>query len=207
VVDTTGSVGLALQIAPDITVSSASYSVFGPNGYTTSGTVPVGSNSNVAVVLNGVPIGTGYTMNVSALASDGVTACTGAATFDVQDSVTSTIVVHLVCRQPPGTGKAAIDSTLNVCPLLESLDAIPAEALVGGILSLDAVAHDADQGPTAMTYTWTVDGVAVVGSAPHLAFTCPSAANFELAVTVADGDPNPACADKLSVSVTCTGGL
>jgi hypothetical protein len=199
----TGSVGLALQLAPGVNVSSASYSVTGPNGYTTSGTVAVGSNSNIPVVLSGLPVGAGYILSVSAIASDGVTTCTGSTSFDVQQSATSTIIVHLVCGVP-ATGSANLDGTLNVCPVLDSLGASPGEVLIGGSIALDALAHDADNGPAPLTYSWTVDGAPLSGSVASRLFTCNQPGTFEITLTVSDGSPDPTCADKLSVSVTCT---
>jgi hypothetical protein len=199
----TGSVGLALQLAPGVNVSSASYTVTGPNGYTTSGTVAVGSNSNVPVVLSGLPAGEGYILSVSAVASDGLTMCTGTSSFDVQQGVTSTIIVHLVCRLPT-TGNANVDATFNICPVLDSMGASPGEALIGGSIALEALARDPDNGPAPLTYSWTVDGVPLAGSSASRLFTCNQAGTFEIAATVSDGSPDPTCADTLSVSVTCT---
>jgi hypothetical protein len=199
----TGSVGLALQLAPGVNVSSATYSVSGPNGYTTSGTVAVGSNSNVPVVLNGLPAGNGYILSVSAVASDGLTMCTGTSSFDVQENQTSTIIVHLVCRMP-SAGSADIEATANVCPVLDSLGSSPGEAIIGGTIALEAIAHDSDNGPGPLTYSWTVNGEALAGSTANRPFTCNQAGTFEIAVTVSDGSPDPTCTDVLSVSVTCT---
>jgi hypothetical protein len=199
----TGSVGMALQLGPDVTVTSASYTVNGPDGFTTSGTVAVGSNTNVPIVLHDLPVGAGYVIDLSATASDGVTTCSGEAGFDVVDSASSTVIVHLVCRQPD-TGNASIQGTANICPVLDGLGASPAEALVGGSMSLDALAHDSDDGPMPLTYAWSVGGVPVVGSGAHYVFTCNEAGVFDVAVEVSDGDPNPSCADNLSVRVTCT---
>jgi hypothetical protein len=200
----TGSVGVELNLGGGVMVTSASYSVTGPNGFTTSGTVAVGNSPNVSVVLQSVPVGNGYIISLSALASDGITTCSGSTTFNVSNSAMTTVVVQLNCMDPETTGAAMVNGVLNICPVLDGLSARPAEAVVGGVLSFDAEAHDADNGPSPLAYSWTVGGLPMAGSGPQSSFTCSGAGTFVIGVKVSDGDPNPSCADQLSVSVTCT---
>src|SRR6202011_5201715 len=99
--ETLGSVGLGLQISPGDTVSEATYTITGPNGVSSAGSVVVGDDANVPVTVSHLPIANGYEMDVTATASDGVTTCEGSASFDVTSSM-STVIVHLVCAVPTG---------------------------------------------------------------------------------------------------------
>jgi phospholipase C len=68
-----------------------------------------------------------------------------------------------------------------------------------------AAAHDADQGPSPLSYAWTATSGTLSDAsaqAPH--FTCAAAGPSTLTVSVSDGDATAGCADRLSVTVTCT---
>jgi hypothetical protein len=201
--ESAGISGQALVISPGVTVASATYTVTGPNGFTSAGSVPVGSSPDLSVVLNGLPIATGYEMDVFATASDGVTTCEATSSFDVTGAST-TIPVHLVCGVP--AGDVTVTGTVNVCPVLDGLDALPTEALLGGHAVLSASAHDADNGPSPLTYKWTING-APLGNHPQptLTFTCTSPGAVTIKVAISDGDPDAACGDSLAATVTCTG--
>jgi len=195
--------GQALVISPGVTVSSATYTISGPDDFASAGTVPVGDSPDLSIVLGGLPIGTGYEIDVASTASDGVTTCEGSALFDVTGSPT-TVPVHLVCGVP--TGDVQVTGSLNVCPVLDGLEASPAEARIGGRVSLAASAHDSDNGPSPIAYKWSING-APLGNHPQptLNFTCTSAGTASIKVSVSDGDPDPTCADSLTAAVTCTG--
>jgi hypothetical protein len=197
--DYSGS-GEALVISPGVTVSNATYSISGPNGFASAGMVPVGDSPDLSIVLNGLPIGAGYEISVAATASDGVTVCEAMASFDVTGSTTN-VPVHLTCGAP--SGSVQLTGSLNVCPVLDGLDAIPAEAVVGGQLTLTATAHDSDNGPSPLSYKWTANGAALNHPEPVLTFTCTTAGTFNLKVAVSDGDPNPGCGDDSTAVVTC----
>jgi hypothetical protein len=198
----TGRVGLALQIAPGVSLSSAGYSISGPNSFSSSGTVNVGQTSDVPVVLTGLPIGVGYTLAVNGTASDGIAVCTGSAPFNVSASMMSTVVVHLVCRQPPVAGGVNIAGTTNVCPVLDGLSASPSAARVGGVIQLAAIDHDTDGGPMPLALTWSSSDGSLSGSAATQPFTCPSIGVFTITAVVSDGEH--ACDDTLALTVTCT---
>ena len=195
--------GQALVISPGVTVSSATYTIAGPNDFTSAGTVPVGDSPDLSIVLSGLPIGAGYEIEVASTASDGVTTCEATALFDVTGPST-TVMVHLVCGVP--TGNVQVIGSLNVCPVLDGLDASPAEARIGGRASLVASAHDSDNGPSPIAYKWAING-APLGNHPQptLNFTCTSAGTVAIKVSVSDGDPDPTCTDSLAAFVTCTG--
>src|SRR6185369_5092494 len=80
-----GSSGQWLNAGPGATLSSASYTIEGPNGFVSAGTVAVGDSPDVPVVLGPLPAGSGYEVMIDATVSDGMTACSGSTTFDVVD--------------------------------------------------------------------------------------------------------------------------
>lgn len=196
------SEGFALQVSPGGTVSSATYTVSGPNGFESAGSVSVGDSPDVPVTLSHLPLGTGYELDLTATASDGVTTCEGTTTFDVTDAQPKVVVVHLTCAVP--TGSANIGTTVNICPQIDDLSATPNNARLGGFVALTSAAHDSDNGPSPLSYTWTVNGVALRQHAANLNFACSSVGTLALALTVSDGDPNPSCADTASLNVRCT---
>jgi hypothetical protein len=200
----TGSVGLALQVSPGVTVTSGNYAISGPNMFMRTGTLTVGQTSDVAVVLTMLPAGTGYTLTANAVATDGITTCSGTTPFDVTSGgPSSSVVVHLVCRVPAQAGVVVATGQINVCPIIDGVSANPAEALVGSTLNLAAVAHDADGAPSPLAFTWSASAGSLSStSAASPVFTCTTAGVATITVTVSDGDP--ACTDSLIMNVTCT---
>ncbi len=196
-----GAIGLALQVSPGNNVSSATYTISGPNGYESAGTVAVGDSPDVPVVVQHLPNGVGYQMEVSGTASDGVTQCQGTASFDVANNATSTVLVHLVCGVP--SGDLQLNGTINICPMLDGLSANPSAIRVGGTAALTTTAHDADNGPAPLSYQWSANGALLKTPGPNLTFACSSPGDVTIKVVLSDGDPSPGCADQLSVNLRC----
>ena len=196
-----GSSGQGLQVSPTATVSTATYTISGPNGFASAGTVPVGDSPDVPVTLSHLPVGQGYQLDLSATASDGVIVCTGSTTFDVVDNnATFTLIVHLTCAVP--SGNADVQGTVNVCPVLEGLSASPLALRLGGISRLSVAAHDSDNGPATLSYSWAVNGVKLpTQTASTLSFACTSLGSVTIAASVLDGDPS--CSESSSVQVSC----
>jgi hypothetical protein len=192
-----------LTLAPGVTVDNGSYAVSGPDGFATAGSVSIGDSADLSITLPGLPIGTGYQIDVSATASDGVTSCDGSATFDVVGDPT-TVSVHLTCAIP--TGDVQVSGSVNVCPVLDGVNVVPMKAQIGGAISLAAAAHDPDNGPSPLTFAWQINGAQLSNHPePTLSFTCTAEGTNVVQVTVSDGDPNPACADTATVTLTCGG--
>ena len=196
-----GEYGQGLQISPGVTVDSADYTISGPDGFTSAGTVAIGESADVSVVVSNLPVGTGYELVVSGTASDGITVCDGTATFDVATpNSTLTIVVHLECVVP--SGDVALEGTVNICPVIDDLTAAPVNLTLGGVASLSVGAHDADSGPAPLSYRWMANGIIIAGkTAPTLSFTCTKLGQVTIAALVSDGDPK--CIDSSSVKVSC----
>ncbi|HEX4406882.1 MAG TPA: PKD domain-containing protein [Polyangia bacterium] len=150
----------------------------------------------------------GYSITVSSTASDAITTCGGSATFNVAAHATTVVTVALDCHQPATTGSAMVTGVINVCPVVDGVSATPSEVTVGATIALAAAAHDADSGPSPLTYTWQATGgtlSSATGQSPTL--TCTTPGPVTVSVTAADGDTKPGCADTESATVTCTGAV
>jgi len=53
IAENNGTVGLQLQIAPGVTISSVNYTVTGPGGFTQTGSIAVGDSTTINAVLSG----------------------------------------------------------------------------------------------------------------------------------------------------------
>ncbi|MES1164161.1 MAG: acid phosphatase, partial [Verrucomicrobiota bacterium] len=203
--DLHGSVGVALQIAGGQTINTVTYQITGPNSFSKSGTIDVSHSSAVSAVISPPPVGTGYQIALTGTTTDGATMCAGSGSFDVVASATSMVTVHLDCHVPPTTGRVSVNGTLNICPILDGVTATPAEVFVGSAISLTVAAHDADSGPSALSYVWSApSGTFTSLTAANPNFTCTAGGPVTLTVKVSDGDPAAACAPSASVTVTCT---
>jgi hypothetical protein len=196
----TGTVGLALQVVPGITINTISYSITG-NGISLSGSLDV-SNSTAGsqLVIGGIPAGKGYTIGLTAASTDGQTTCSGAATFDVSPLSTTSVSPHLQCRAGK-TGGVGVNPTINVCPSVNTITATPDHADVGSPIAVAGGASDIDGGPSPLTYTWTAtSGTFASASSANTTFTCAATGSSTLTFTVSDGE----CSDTGSITVTCT---
>jgi hypothetical protein len=203
--DTDGaSIGLSLDLASGVTIDSATYTITGPGGFTRSATIDLSTSTALSVVIGGIPAGTGYSISVATTSTDGLVSCAGSASFNVTAHTTTAVTVHLSCHEAPRTGSVQVNGGANVCPVIDSAGASPAEALVGTGVHLSGAAHDADSGPSALKYAWTAtSGVFDSASAQNPLFTCTAPGTVNITLTVTDGDPSPTCSDNLSVIVTC----
>jgi hypothetical protein len=103
-------------------------------------------------------------------------------------------------------GSVQVNGTINVCPVLEGISAIPSEVLVGASLALTATANDADSGPSPLHYTWVsaMAGTLSGGSSAQQTFTCRVPGTPMVMLAVSDGDPDPTCEQHLAITVRCT---
>jgi hypothetical protein len=202
--DSTGRVAFALQVAPGVTINSASYTITGPNGFSKSDTVDVSHSTTLTVTIGGLPAGSGYHITLNATATDGTTMCLGSADFSIMAHLTSAVTVSLDCHQPATTGSVQVSGVTNVCPAIDGIGANPGEVVVGGQIALTATAHDSDNGPSPLSYQWQATGGTLDNaSAQNPTFTCATPGTASLTLTVSDGDAK--CADTLTAQVTCTG--
>jgi hypothetical protein len=204
--DGTGRASFALVIAPGLSLSTASYSITGPHGFSRSGAVDVSHSATLTVTVGGLPAGVGYHVTLSSTASDGTTSCMGSATFDVAPRTTSVVTVSLDCHEAPANGSVKVNGVTNVCPVADGIGANPGEAIVGSAISLTGSAHDSDAGPSPLAYQWQATGGTLSSAtAQNPTFTCGTPGTASITLTVSDGDPLASCADTLTAQVTCTG--
>ncbi len=199
-----GSFGLHIDGTPGLTFNVASYEITGPGGFSRSATIDVSHSASISVTIDGIPVGGPYGIALSATATDGTT-CGGSATFNIAARVTVPVNVHLTCHQGARSGSVMVNGTINVCPVADGIGANPTEITVGGSIALDGKSHDADNGPSAVSYVWSASsGSFDSTTAKAPTFTCTTAGPVTITLTVSDGDPTPACTDTLTATVTCS---
>jgi hypothetical protein len=193
-----GSVALALQVTPGITINSFSYTLAGPSSR--MGTINVANSTTVSTLLSAIPVGMGYTVALNGTATDGTTTCTGTSgSFNVGAAQTTTVTVAIDCNRAHNTGSVLLKGTINVCAEVGSVSAAPP---VGATIALTATADDPDMGPMPFTYAWTTSsGTISDPTAPNPVLTCSQPGTVNLTVTVTDGDA--ACHDSFAVTVDC----
>lgn len=203
--DDSGTVVAALQIAPGVSVNSASYSIAGPGGLTKTGTINVASSSTLTATIAGLPAGNGFTISITATSTDGGTSCAGSAPFNVTARMTTALSIHLTCHEAPRTGTISVTGTINVCPVVDGVSANPAQVVVGAAIALAVAAHDSDAGPAALGYQWSAGSGTFSGATTASpTFVCTTPGTVTITVSASDGDPTPGCAGAGSVQVRCS---
>jgi len=201
-----GAVGLALQAAPGVTLTSVTYTIIGPASFAKSGSFDVSQSTKIGATIGAIPVGQGYSIALNATSAEGTGNCAGSAAFNVVAHQTTQVTVNLSCHEPPRAGSVLIDGTLNVCPSLDSVSATPAEVLVGSTIALSASAHDPDAGPAALNYRWSANsGSLTDANTSQPTFTCLVPGPAVLSVSTSDGDPLASCADSGTITVQCSG--
>jgi hypothetical protein len=200
-----GAVGLYLQLAPGLKLDKINYAISNPSGYSKSGVLELGGSNTLTAQIGGIPAGAGYSITLSGTASDGKTTCGGSATFAISAGMSTSVRVHLLCKQQGGTGSVVVGATLNVCPVIDAVSATPTEVIIGNSVQLDAMASDADSAPMPLVYTWTTDlGTLSASNVANPVFTCTSYGTATLTLSVSDGDPSAECAASATLAVTCS---
>jgi hypothetical protein len=196
--DAVGSVALALQVAPGITVNSFSYSLTGPSPR--MGSIDVSNSTTVSTLLSAIPAGMGYAVSLNGTATDGTTTCTGmSGSFNVSPKMTTSVSVAIECNKAHTTGSVLVKGSINVCAEVTAVSAAPP---VGNTIALTTTADDPDNGPSALSYLWTTSsGTLSSTTAANPTLTCSQPGTVNLTVTVSDGDP--ACSDSFAVVLDC----
>ena len=201
----TGALGLQCRYGEIIKVGEISYRI-------TSNGVAVRSGSFIgdlttredefSAVIGPLPTGDNYVIALTARAvrtkSGESTACTGDASFGVAARQTTVVAVTLSCG---GLRERGPDD--NACPTLDSVRAVPAEAAVGGTLSLRADAHDPDRKLGPLQFTWSArEGVLTEATASRASFMCTTPGRTAITLQITDGDDT--CPEEsVTVYVRC----
>jgi len=205
-----GSVGLAITLPSGAIVSTVHYSV--KNSTSTEvaqGDIPVAdTGSTISLVIGGIAAGTGYTVTLSATASDGSSCLGTSAPFTVTANASSAVNVLLLCRGVTGTGTVTASGQIDNCPAVASYVVSPLATGVSGHISVNASGTDLDASDT-VTYAWTATAGSfnTPGSA-SATFTCPATSGpVTLTITVSDnvapGTTTPKCSTSKSIIVSC----
>jgi hypothetical protein len=191
-----GTLGMSLTIPGGELLSTVSYTITGPNGASTlvaQGVVNVQNSLALNFEVGGIPSGTGYTIALAGTTTDGLSTCSGSATFSVSSRTTTNVTANLLCAQGvPDAGSVAVGGQLYACANANFVTAIPSETAVGTAVSLTGAAN----GPNAaaLTYTWSAPtGAFSAPNAASTSFTCTSPGPVTVTLTVSDG-PVPATA-------------
>jgi hypothetical protein len=199
-----GGIQLGLDVlSGGVALSQATYTIDGPNGYHRAVLVSLGNSPKLSTFIGGTPPGRGYVLDVTGIASDGVSVCGGtSAPFDVVAFKTTLVSLILRCQEPDPTGSIQTNGSVNYCAAIDMLTANPNAAAVGQSLALDSGSHDKDMGPSVLGYAWSASSGSLAGtSLPNPVFTCTAPGPVSITLHVSDGD----CGDSRSIEVTCTG--
>jgi uncharacterized repeat protein (TIGR04052 family) len=140
-----------------------------------------------------VPVGTGYSLALSAENDAGVR-CTGEAEFDVVEDATIVVPVSLTC-EPSGGVRVVGTLSPESCPSVE-LTPLAAPVTLGTTVQLSATAA----GGGSPTYAWAASGGTLASSrAPTASFKCSEPGPVTLTLTV----NSEGCSDTASTVVEC----
>jgi phospholipase C len=213
--ESTGSVAMKLTIPGGAQINTISWTITGPSGASTvveTGTVNVQNSIAINFVVGGIPVGTGYTISLTGVSTNGAVTCLGSAPFSITARTTTNVSVPLQCNTAPTqTGTVSVNGTTYDCPTINSVSAIPSETTVGNSVAVSGSAT----GPNAsgVTYAWSAPtGSFSAPSAAQTNFTCGAAGAVTLTLTTTDGalPAGSSCNPALStttVSVQCDGHL
>jgi len=212
-----GTVGMRLTLPGGSQLNTVSWTITGgPTGATTampvqSGTVNVANSLSVAFTVGGLPAGSNYVIALSGVSTSGSATCSGSATFGITANTTTSVAVPLQCSTPgPDAGSANVSATTYDCATVQSLAAVPTNVIVGDPIAVTATATGPNA--SAVSYAWSApSGTFSAPNAQASNYTCSTAGNVVLTVTVSDGavPDGGSCPTSTSttVTVTCAGHL
>ena len=198
-----GSLSASLTLSPTASLNTANYAISGPNAFKSAGSIDVSHSQTISATIGGIPAGDGYNVSITGTATDGVTTCSGSATFSITPKATTILSIKIQCREPARTGGVQINGTVNVCPVVDAVGANPGEVMVGFASAISSAAHDSDGKPAALTYSWVASSGMLAGATtPNPTLNCTTVGASTLTLTVSDGD----CTDSGAVTVICSQG-
>jgi hypothetical protein len=92
-----------------------------------------------------------------------------------------------------------LGATIDICPSIQSVEAVPTEAPVGSDIRLEVFADDPDSKD--LSFTWTPEAEGPIHSAGAMAtFRCSTPGVVKMVVAVSDGE----CDDSEEIAFLCT---
>jgi len=201
--DDMGSVGLALQLAPGVTVNTINWTINNSiTGFTRSSSFSVRFSNIVSFLAGAIPQATGYTIALNAVSVDGSFTCTGAAGFAITAGTSTPVNLTLNCSTASaGQGTVVVNGTTQICANLDSLSAAPLETAVNTTISLAATASVGSLTPT---FAWTATaGTFSDAASATPVFTCPATPG-PVVISVTASPSATSCNTVFSRSVTVT---
>ncbi len=140
----TGAVGATLTIGTQVTLASLGWTISGPNSY--SGVEPIGDAQSVEFVAGGIAAGSGYTISVFGVDSEGDPCAGSSNPFGVVAGQITNVALLVTCTVPTDaslnadiqTGSFAVDAGVILvnqppilCPAIASFSINPAALAVG----------------------------------------------------------------------------
>ena len=194
-----GSVAMQLTLPDGSQIAAIEYSITGNSISPITGSVPVGNSTTVAFQVGGIPVGTGYTLALTATTSTGQ-ACSGSAIFDIVAGQVNAVSVAINCGQANTSGNVHVEVEINRCAIVTSLSALPVEVLVGGTIALSAAASSPDA-----SFAWSASaGAPTQPSAASTNYPCAVPGTHTITVAVNGGGPLCTTPDTRTVTVTST---
>jgi hypothetical protein len=192
-----GSIGLELTVA-GAQIDSVHYDITGPT--IKSGDIDVSAASSVTAFVGGLSSGSGYTITLTAVSTNGAVTCAGQATFSVSSNATTTVAVALACKPTRGWGSIDINGNVTACPNVE-LTALPLEVALGSTINLAGTTDlPADAGAATFQYTSTAGGAFASASSGSTTFTCATGGTKTITLAAT----NAGCTSSATATVTCT---
>jgi arylsulfatase A-like enzyme len=183
-----GTLDLALQVAPGVTLNAVVYTISG-NEFEKSGTIDSTGATSISGTIGGIPSGNSYTIALSAKSVENGTTFAGSAKFNVRAGQTSAVSVTLRGRGTNSTGSISVNGTVNVAPVIDELTVAPQSVYVGSSITLKAVASDPDEAPQALSYYWsTTEGLIDTPVSPDATLSSATPGTATVTLTVSDGD-------------------
>jgi hypothetical protein len=206
-----GEVGLKLVPVSGVTLNTVHYVVTNsdtPAVTVSEGDLPTpGTAKDFSFGLS-LPVGTGYTISLSAASAetgDAITCGGSYGTFNVAPNTATNFSLTLTCHDDTnGQIIGGVDVKTDACPkvVFDYVVATPGAQDVGKDIDVLAKAHDLD-GKT-LTYTWKVATPATGAFTPVAGATsklhCDSAKVGEIVTVTAD---NGECKKSLTTTVSC----
>jgi hypothetical protein len=130
-----GTVTLDLTLTTGLSIATVSYDIH-RGAYHKPGNIDVSNSTGASVLVDGIPIGTGYTVTMNATtAGSSALACNGSSSFDVTGTAVAAVPVHLTCIE---ASRAATTNPVPVPP--SALLALCGLLLASGLALLGRVA-------------------------------------------------------------------
>lgn len=209
-----GSIGLKLTLPSEMQSDALDYTIVGTGTYQKLGKIPFSAlTRSFSATIAGIPVGTGYQLQLTSGAEGAKVRCSGSAAFDIlMPRVTTQIGVKLQCHvgrdsgpgpgpdpdADAGTGGVDVGGDINLCP---EIDDVYTWKEANGTIELSSSACDPDSAPTPLRYKWSVSAGSLSSKNDEVVeLTCPEGGGaVEVTLEVSDS----LCIEKKVVTVEC----